>query len=176
MVTQSPRQLWEIHVVWMHHGAHHPTTLLVPVAPPSHHNHHHHHHHHHRHHGLPSSRSAPTCEDGDAVETAVQLAQEDGEEAVGSQAGHVPRALVIDHHVLVLLCLHLQGMAKKWALEKLRTCFCPWSISIDHSPRGQPQWLGYHMAETALWVQMGSSAPTPVAAAMPTVSKLECPT
>lgn len=41
------------------------------------------------------------------METAVQLAQEDGEEAVSSQAGHIPCALVIDHHILVLLCLHL---------------------------------------------------------------------
>lgn len=60
----------------------------------------------------------PTCEDGDTVETAVQLAQEDGEEAVGSQAGHIPRALVVDHHVLVLLRLHLQGNGENWVSEK----------------------------------------------------------
>lgn len=52
------------------------------------------------------------------METAVQLAQEDGEEAVSSQAGHVPRALVVDHHILVVLRLHLQGSSKKQASEK----------------------------------------------------------
>lgn len=52
------------------------------------------------------------------METAVQLAQEDGEEAVSSQAGDVPRALVVDHHVLVVLRLHLQGSSKKRASEK----------------------------------------------------------
>lgn len=46
------------------------------------------------------------------METAVQLAQEDGEEAVSSQAGHVPRALVVDHHILVVLRLHLKGATK----------------------------------------------------------------
>lgn len=52
------------------------------------------------------------------METAIQLAQEDGEEAVSSQAGHVPRALVVDHHVLVLLRLHLQGNSENRASEK----------------------------------------------------------
>ena len=52
------------------------------------------------------------------METAVQFAQEDGEEAVGSQARHVPRALVVDHHVLVFLCLHLRVKGKKWGSEK----------------------------------------------------------
>lgn len=52
------------------------------------------------------------------METAVQLAQEDGEEAVSSQAGHVPRALVIDHHVLVLFCLNLQGNGESRVSEK----------------------------------------------------------
>lgn len=52
------------------------------------------------------------------METAVQLAQEDGEEAVSSQASHVPCALVIDHHVLVVFCLHLQGSSKKRASDK----------------------------------------------------------
>lgn len=64
------------------------------------------------------TQGSPTCEDGDAVETAVQLAQEDGEEAVGGQASHVPCALVIDHHVLVLLRLHLQGNGKNPVSEK----------------------------------------------------------
>lgn len=52
------------------------------------------------------------------MEAAVQLAQEDGEEAVSSQAGDVPRALVVDHHILVILRLHLQGSGKKRASEK----------------------------------------------------------
>lgn len=58
---------------------------------------------------LHGNQPDPTCEDGDAMEAAVQLAQEDGEETVSSQAAHVPRALVIDHHVPVLFRLHLGG-------------------------------------------------------------------
>lgn len=52
------------------------------------------------------------------METAVKLAQEDGEEAVGCQASHVPCALVIDYHVLVLLRLHLQGNSENPVSEK----------------------------------------------------------
>lgn len=48
-----------------------------------------------------------TCEDGHAVEAAVQLAEQDGQEAVCGQHAGIPRALVIDHHVLRLRGLHL---------------------------------------------------------------------
>lgn len=51
--------------------------------------------------------SRRTCEDGHAVEAAVQLAEQDGEEAVCGQHAGVPCALVIDHHVLRLRGLHL---------------------------------------------------------------------
>lgn len=59
--------------------------------------------------GCPASRQpwALTCEDGHAVEAAVQLAEQDGEEAVCSQHADIPGALVIDNHVLWLLSLCL---------------------------------------------------------------------
>lgn len=72
-----------------------------------------------------------TCEDGHAVEAAVQLAEQDGEEAVCSQHAGVPCALVIDYHVLRLCGLHLGAMrAEVRAL--LGTCRKPPSPAATH--------------------------------------------
>ena len=72
-----------------------------------------------------------TCEDGHAVEAAVQLAEQDGEEAVCSQHAGVPCALVIDYHVLRLCGLHLGAMrAEVRAL--LGTCRRPPSPAATH--------------------------------------------
>lgn len=48
-----------------------------------------------------------TCEDGHTVEAAIQLAEQDGQEAVCGQHTGISRALVIHHHVLWLHSLHL---------------------------------------------------------------------
>lgn len=48
-----------------------------------------------------------TCEDGHAVEAAVQLAEQDGQEAVCCQHAGISCALVIHHHILWFCGIHL---------------------------------------------------------------------
>lgn len=74
----------------------------------------------------------PTCEDGDTVEAAVQLAQKDRKEAVGGQTIHIPGALVIDHHILVLFCLHLWRKPPQQTITACRGGQLS-SLTWDHS-------------------------------------------
>lgn len=74
-----------------------------------------------------------TREDGHAVEAAVQLAQQDGEEAVCGQHAGVPRALVIDHHVLWLCGLHLGAMGQRSACRLHLSM--PWPCPSRTGPR-----------------------------------------
>lgn len=50
-----------------------------------------------------------TCEDGHVVEAAVQLAEQDGQEAVCCQHAGISCALVIHHHILWFCGIHLGG-------------------------------------------------------------------
>lgn len=68
------------------------------------------------------SPSELTGEDGHAVEAAVQLAEQDGEEAVCGQHAGIPRALVVHNHILRLRGLHLGAVRAevraRWAPAK----------------------------------------------------------
>lgn len=49
-----------------------------------------------------------TCEDGHTVEAAVQLAEQDGQEAVCCQHAGISCALVIHHYILWFCGIHLR--------------------------------------------------------------------